>query len=82
MRAADNGQFVTTDLAKLSGMEDCSIRFWPRLHLLAQRLIPSLWTRARVNGAEVRMHLLGAMDGVENAMTNDSSIAFAYVHER
>jgi len=25
---------------------------------------------------------LGAMDGMRNAMTNDFTIAFAYVHER
>ncbi|WP_375789365.1 hypothetical protein ACE10Z_19605 [Bradyrhizobium sp. Pha-3] len=27
------------------------------------------------------MHLLGAVDGLRNAMTNDFNTAFAYVHE-
>ncbi|WP_128971221.1 hypothetical protein [Bradyrhizobium tropiciagri] len=52
------------------------------IHFGATLNVVAVDTNPASRAIESRMHLLGAMDGLRNAMTNDFTAAFAYVHQR
>lgn len=71
-----------TNSAKLSAVAGCSTCVSGR-DLIPSGATPAPWTRVPHQRAiEVRTHLVDAMGRFRNAMPNDFTTAFAYVHER